>query len=941
MRYFLTLFIILSISACSGLSDRQEVQVRKSPSDTREYRYLQLDNGLKIMLVSDPSTDFSAASLDVYAGSGSDPLHRQGLAHFLEHMLFLGTEKYPDSDDYLRFLKDNGGNHNAYTSFEHTNYFFDIRPDRFEPALDRFSQFFVAPLLTEKYVEREKHAVHSEYKASIKDEFRRQLDALRQVISDEHPLDKFSVGNLDTLSSSESPIRNDLLEFYRKYYVAGNMALSVLGRESLDELELMVRGRFAAVPRGSVPERVISQPLLEPQVFGKTLFIKPEKNIRQLSLLFPLPDQAPYYRSKPLDVVAYVLGHEGEGSLLSFLKQKNWVESLSASQALAYNGGTLFMVNVDLTESGLRQHEAVVIALFQAIQRLRQEGIPHYLVEEIKKVSRLEFDFREKEKPMSYVMGIANNLHYYAPAEVLTAERLVEAYDESLTRSILARLVPDNVLLVVVGDQFKPQGETALYQVPYALQANSSALRNELAAIKTNEEIRLPVENMLLPDDLAITPPVAGRDKPLMIVRKPGVQLWHKPVQEFVVPRATSYFSFRKKDVRATARSSVLLDFYMALLNDDFNEWLYPARMAGLSLQLYGHVRGVNLKIEGFSDKQGELLSQALQHVRQAEFDDIQFARIRAMLLRDWENAAKRPPVAKLMSEWAETMQKPSWSNAEKIQILQTLHPDDVRMIAGTFWQGMDVMAMTNGNISEAEAKAMLADVEKFVTVKPGSSDITVARLDANNRQLMVASEHPDNAYMLYWQAPDADVKTQAGFMLLSSALESGFFNELRTEQQLGYVVYNTYAPLVSVPGMLFVVQSPVASVAQIHSAVSGFLAHARSDMLAMPASNLQQLQQALLQELLQQPLSLLEESEAYWYDLVMGYHNFDRKQQLASAIEAVTLEEWQAFIRRQFELPWSRMLLLSTPADVEVDGFGGYGQGNSISQDVYRFGDE
>ena len=161
-----------------------------------------LDNGLKVVLVSDPTTDKAAASLDVNIGSGSDPEGREGLAHFLEHMLFLGTEKYPNSAEYKEFMAAHGGGDNAYTSYDHTNYFFDIDKDYLEPALDRFAQFFVAPTFTPKYVSRERQVVHSEYTSKFKSDGRRSFYAKKQVMNPDHPYTRFSVGSNETLARS-------------------------------------------------------------------------------------------------------------------------------------------------------------------------------------------------------------------------------------------------------------------------------------------------------------------------------------------------------------------------------------------------------------------------------------------------------------------------------------------------------------------------------------------------------------------------------------------------------------------------------------------------------------------------------------------------------------------------------------------------------------------
>ncbi|MDX5334940.1 MAG: insulinase family protein, partial [Marinobacter sp.] len=93
------------------------VSPTKSPNDPNEYRFLELDNGLRVILASDPDADKAAASMNVAVGSGNDPADREGLAHFLEHMLFLGTEKYPDPGEYQQFIRSHGGSHNAFTAF--------------------------------------------------------------------------------------------------------------------------------------------------------------------------------------------------------------------------------------------------------------------------------------------------------------------------------------------------------------------------------------------------------------------------------------------------------------------------------------------------------------------------------------------------------------------------------------------------------------------------------------------------------------------------------------------------------------------------------------------------------------------------------------------------------------------------------------------------------
>ena len=318
----LTLLAVLwTLAACTSTEPEAHLEPIKSPNDEFAYRYIVLDNGLRALLISNPQTPKAAASLDVEVGSGDNPKDRAGLAHFLEHMLFLGTEKYPDAAEYEEFITEHGGSRNAYTSFEHTNYFFDIDPDHLAGALDRFAQFFIAPNFDRKYVERERNAVQAEYQMGIKSDGRRGLDVLQASMNPAHPFSQFSVGSLDTLADRPgASVRDDLLRFYDKYYSANVMRLAVLGSDSLDSIEDMVREMFSAVPNREVEQQDITQPLFVEAQLPMLIKVKPEGTRRQLEVNFQIPEFRDQYDAKPMAYVSNLVGHEGEGSLLSALK---------------------------------------------------------------------------------------------------------------------------------------------------------------------------------------------------------------------------------------------------------------------------------------------------------------------------------------------------------------------------------------------------------------------------------------------------------------------------------------------------------------------------------------------------------------------------------------------------------------------------------------------
>ena len=174
--------------------------LEKSKSDKFDCLIKILPNGIKALLVSDPDTDKSSASLAVNIGSLTDSPDELGLAHFCEHLLFMGTEKYPSENDYQDYLSKNGGNSNAFTSLDKTVYYFNVDNNGFEGALDRFAQFFISSKFSEGSVEREINAINSEFSKNKNNDFRRLNQLFKSQLNPESPFSQFTTGNLETLS---------------------------------------------------------------------------------------------------------------------------------------------------------------------------------------------------------------------------------------------------------------------------------------------------------------------------------------------------------------------------------------------------------------------------------------------------------------------------------------------------------------------------------------------------------------------------------------------------------------------------------------------------------------------------------------------------------------------------------------------------------------------
>lgn len=230
----------------------------KSKSDSRVYKHLKLANKLECLIVSDPEADKSAASLDVRVGCSLDPKPLYGTAHFLEHMLFMGTEKFPSENEYTEFIKNNGGSDNAYTSLTDTNYYFDISNEAFAEALDRFSQFFKKPLLNENSAEREMKAVDSEFNQSLQSDAWRFFSLMQENCNPEGLLNRFNCGNIESLK--QEGIRESLLDFHKKWYSSNIMKLAIVSNKDVETLEKLVTELFTEVPNKDVVVPNLGEP---------------------------------------------------------------------------------------------------------------------------------------------------------------------------------------------------------------------------------------------------------------------------------------------------------------------------------------------------------------------------------------------------------------------------------------------------------------------------------------------------------------------------------------------------------------------------------------------------------------------------------------------------------------------------------------------------------
>lgn len=885
-------------------------EIRKPAIDKRQYRFLALPNGLRVLLVSDAEADKSAASLLVESGSHDEPADRPGLAHFLEHMLFLGTEKFPQPDGYQAYIGTHGGTNNAYTAADHTNYFFDIAPTHFEGALDQFAQFFIAPTFATDYVDREMKAVHSEYQMQLRDDGWRGSAVQRLAFSPAHPASRFTIGSLETLADRDgASTRDALIDFYNRHYDPRQMILALYGPQPLAALEQAAVTHFAAIPqRSQRPERA-HMPLFTDEHGARLLRYKPEKNIRVLTFTFAVPPVDAYFRENPTNYLMNLLGHEGEGSLHAWLKAQGWIQSLGAGAGRVDAANALFEIEMELTEAGLQHVADIGDALFGYLALATRDGIRADAYDEQSRLAELAFDYRDPQPAASTVTALTRSLMLFPVADVLRGNAVMERFDAPLIARYLAALTAERVLVSLASPDAETAATETYFKVPYKLDVLPAAWLARWKEATPRPEFAIPGANPFVPDDLALVPEgTAPRPAPAAIGGAPGATLWHLADASFGAPRANVIVRLGSCAPMAPV-DVAYATLYARLVQDHLNTFAYPALLAGLAFTVDVDERGLRVAISGYADKQDVLLDAALTALATQPIRDDRFAVMREQLLLDWANFIRERPATQAMTELGRLVNRPSTDPEELSAALQPATPATLDVWRRRMLQASTVELLAHGNVNANEAAGLRDIALRHVpargcrTPRRDVVEMTTAQV----RELRIP--HDDAAFVLYVQGETRSDAERARFGLLAHMLREAYFTDLRTERQFGYLVSASPAVFSRVPGLTFVVQSPVAAPDQILQATQAFLTAYADTLAGLDEVGFDAERSGFLTRLLARDRNLTDRTARFARDLDDDTYTFDTRERIAAVVGQLTLADMRAFYSHVLALAQKRTL--------------------------------
>tara|TARA_B000000557_G_scaffold243659_1_gene224736 strand:- start:756 stop:3569 length:2814 start_codon:yes stop_codon:yes gene_type:complete len=881
----------------------EDQSLMKHPLDKSQTRTIILDNKMKVYLLSDPDFNVSAASLAVEVGHLDNPDNRLGIAHFLEHMLFLGTEKYPEVDDYKQYLDNNGGMSNAYTSTDLTNYHFQVLPDAFEGAIDRFSQFFISPLFTEEYTAREVNAVNSEFQMYKMNDGRRAY-RLSQIFAKEgHPEQKFSVGNLETLGDID---RNELLDFYDKHYSANKMGLVLMSTHSLDVLEGWVRQYFSKVKNNELPEKQYDSEYFERKETFRLIQVEPVKDTRTLELVFSLPGTRSLYTSKPGRQLGFILGHEGQGSLLSYLKNKGWAISLGAYAPQSSKNYGSMNIQIGLTESGLVNYKEVITATMDYIELMKKSGHVKHVFEELKTMAEIDEVYSNKGEGYRRATNIANEVLKYPLKDAgrinyIFSDNTPEAYD-----NLISYLTPDNLLVTLTAKGLKTDKKEHYFGASYSYTENDSFYL-ELLKTKFRKEFKIPDQNLFIPKSISVPKrKIDSNVFPEQVESTNGVSMYFGQDHEFLRPKGVIGLKILLPKDKMSLEHRVYSRFYVACVNESLNELSYPAKMAGLNYSLRAGYEGVFLDIGGYKESSIALYELMLDHMTEFSITNKQFESIKDKIIKDYENTALIDAFNQARELAPEMLFKTKYTWEECLDVAKSADLERIKDYQSTLYDKTFLEAMVYGDFDRQDSKKVLSLFKNKTGTRPLNREdaFDIEFLQIQNPEIIqyVDKLKVNNSclFKMYHIGKDSP-ETRAMALLASKAIEQPFYTEMRTNQQLGYVVWSYPRLQDDTYYLNFLIQSGDYPADDLDQRADNLIVTLPNLISNMSDESFQQLIDSEVETLERKPLSISERA-AKNKTIIFDYDgDFSRNNKTIESLKRVKKDNLAAYMKKVF----------------------------------------
>lgn len=889
--------------ANTGWQPIQET-IRKSEKDNRQYQAIRLDNGMTVLLVSDPQAVKSLSALVVPVGSLEDPNDHLGLAHYLEHMTLMGSKKYPEPDSLSEFLKKHGGSHNASTATYRTAFYLEVENDALEGAVDRLSDAIAEPNLAPEYAERERNAVNAELTLARARDGMRMAQVSAETINPAHPASRFSGGNLETLRDKPgSKLLDALVAFRDKYYSANLMKAVIYSNKPLPELAKIAVETYGRVPNKNIERPVIDVPVVTDAQKGIIIHYVPALPRKVVRVEFRIDNNSDKFRSKTDELIGYLIGNRSNNTLSDWLQKQGLADSIRADSDPLVNGNSgVFAISVSLTDKGLAQRDEVVAAIFSYLNKLRDNGVDKRYFDELAHVLDLDFRYPSITRDMDYVEWLADTMLRVPVEHTLDAVNIADQYDPTAIKSRLDMMTPQNARVWFISPK-EPHNKTAYFvDAPYQVDKITPQVfdiwQQKAAAIK----LTLPQLNPYIPDDFTLVKPDKTYAHPELLVKEPGLRVLYMPSHYFASePKADVTMVLRNPQAMDSAKNQVLFALNDYLAGIALDELSNQASIGGIGFSTNAN-SGLMVNANGYTQRLPQLFEALLKGYFSFTPTQEQLDQAKSWYAQMMDSADKGKAYDQAIMPVQMVSQVPYFQRETRRALLPELTLKDVLDYREVLKTNAKPEFLVLGNMSPGQAKELAHNVQRQLTTKGNewcrNKDVLV---DSKNLAMFEKKGSSTDSALAAVYVPkgfDETVSTAYSSML-GQIIQPWFYNQLRTQEQLGYAVFAFPMSVGRQWGIGFLLQSNDKQPAYLYQRFKAFYPTAEKKLREMSAEDFAQMQQGMISEIMQAPQTLSQEASQLSKDFDRGNLDFDSRDKVVAEIKKLTPQKLADFFHQ------------------------------------------
>ncbi|GAB3417076.1 pitrilysin [Erwinia aphidicola] len=920
-RYAVWLACFVSVTLFAPLVQAQDgwqpitETIRKSEKDPRQYQAIKLDNGMTVLLVSDAQATKSLAALTLPVGSLENPTDQLGLAHYLEHMVLMGSKRYPQPDNLAEFLKKHGGSHNASTASYRTAFYLEVENDALQPAVDRLADAIAEPLLDPVNADRERHAVNAELTMARSRDGLRMAQVGAETLNPEHPSSRFSGGNLETLRDKPgSKLHDALTAFYHRYYSANLMKAVIYGNQPLAELQKIAAATFGRVANHHATVPDISVPVVTDKQKGIIIHYVPAQPRKQLKIEFRIDNNSDKFRSKTDTLIGYLIGNRSKNTLSDWLQNQGLADSISAGAdpVIDRNGG-VFSIAISLTDKGQAKRDEVIAAVFSYLNQLRTEGIDKRYFDEVAHVLDLDFRYPSITRDMDYIEWLVDTMLRVPVADTLVAPYIADDYDAQAIGARLEGMTPENARIWFISPK-EPHNKTAYFvDAPYQVDKISAQRFKDWQVESDKIKLSLPVLNPYIPDDFSLIKADKAYARPQELMNQQGLRVFYMPSQYYAdEPKANITLALRNKAAMSTAQNQVMFALNDYLAGVALDELSSQASVGGISFST-SEDDGVTFSATGFTQRLPKLMSQLLKGYTSFTPTQAQLEQAKSWYLERLD-AADKGKAFELAIQPAQLLsQLPYTQRSERRKLVATISLQQLMDYRKMLLEQSAPELMVVGNMTPDAVRSLATEVKTQLNCEGHewwhSEHVTITKPTLAN--LQEAGSSTDSALAaVYVPVGFEEYQSMASSAMLSQIIQPWFYNQLRTEEQLGYAVFAFQMPVGRQWGIGFLLQSNVKQPAFLLSRFKAFYPTAEKRLREMSKADFAQYQAAMINELKQRPQTLDEEAGRFSKDFDRENYKFDTREKVIAQIQALTPQSVADFFHQAVMAPTGLALL-------------------------------